>query len=80
MRSGIDLVHVARAEEIIADPRTQAQLAVGPTGDVPLRLASWLQGLDAKASIDDLTPLAWGEGKDGVEVELGNLRDFFNHQ
>jgi hypothetical protein len=80
MHSGLDLVHVARDDEIIADHMPQAQPAVGPTRDLPWRSGSWLGGLDAKACIDDLTPLAWGEGKDGVEVELGNLRDFFNHQ
>ena len=80
MRSGLDLVHVARDDEIIADHRPQAQLAVRPTRDVPWRRDSWLGGLDANAGIDDLTPLAGGKGKDGIEVELGDLRDFFNHQ
>src|SRR5262245_50572387 len=61
------------------DSRSQARL-VGRTCDLAWRRGSWLWGFDAKACIDDLTPLAWREGKDGVEVEFGNLRDFFNHQ
>jgi transposase len=80
MGGGLDLVYGARDDEIIADHRSQAQLMVGPTCDLSWRRGSWLQGLNANAGIDDLTPMARGQGKDGIEVELGDLRDFFNHQ
>ena len=80
MRSGIDLVHVARDEEIIADHRSQAQLAVGPTRDVPWRLDSWLAGTRRECGHRRSDTPCRGEGKDGIEVELGDLRDFFNHQ
>jgi len=76
----IGSVGEAVLHEILAEHRSQAQLAVRPTHALPLRLGSWLRGLDANAGINDLTPLAGGKGKDGIEVELGDLRDFFNHQ